>query len=66
MPSAMSFCRLLKERHCMWTMEGLPQDGAGIFQHQKDLVKVKHCHLKYERVRLLQEQLAQNLLDNMH
>ena len=37
------------------TMESLLWDGAGIFQHPKDPVEVKHHHLKWERARLLQE-----------
>ena len=38
------------------TLEGVPWDGALVRQHQKNPVKVKCCHLKWEKVgRLFQE-----------
>ena len=33
------------------TMESLLWDGVTVFQHQKNPVEVKHCHLKCERAR---------------
>ena len=38
------------------TLEGVPWDGALVLQHQKNPVKVKRHHLKWEKVeRLFQE-----------
>ena len=38
------------------TLEGVPWDGALVHQHQKNPIKVKRHHLKWEKVgRLFQE-----------
>ena len=38
------------------TLESLPQDGAWVLQHQKNPVKVKHRHLKWERAKRLSQE----------
>ena len=49
------------------TLESVPWDGALVHQHQKNPVKVKHHHLKWEKVgRLFQECVAWNPWVNKH